>query len=156
MMKTKTFARTGTLAVISCAALAVLAGPASAASSPLTSPARSTAPAAPSRTDSCDNQDPSGNTDGETVRSTTAGSASIDLRYSPSAQCAWGRVFGNIGTAVWVDRSTDGGRTWQGRLGQTTITSGTDAHTTEWDDHGVVVRACADDNNGHIHCTDWY
>ena len=157
-MKTKTFAHTAALAAVSCAVLAAFAGPASAAVSTMTSPTPSTATAvaAPARYNSCDNQDPSGNTDGETVRTATAGSASVELRYSPSAQCGWGRVFGNPGTSVWVDRSTDGGSTWQGKLGQATITSGTDAHTSEFDDHGVLVRACADDGNGHIRCTGWY
>ncbi|MEY9926289.1 hypothetical protein ABH926_000911 [Catenulispora sp. GP43] len=156
-MKTKTLAYTGTLAAVSCAALAVLAGPASAAVPTMASPAApSIATAAPARADSCDNGDPSGNTDAVTVRTATAGSATVELRYSPGIQCAWGRVFGKAGTSVWVDRSTDGGSTWQGRLGLATITSGTDAHTTEFDDHGVLVRACADAGNGDIHCTGWY
>lgn len=147
-MKTKNFARAGALAVISCAALATLTSPA---------PAFAAATAAvPARFASCDNQDPGGNTDAQTVRTATAGSASVELRYSPSVQCAWGRVFGKLGTSVWVDRSTDGGATWQGKLGEATITSGTDAHTPEFDDHGVLVRACADDHNGNIHCTGWY
>ncbi|MFE7757727.1 hypothetical protein [Streptomyces sp. NPDC057429] len=49
--------------------------------------------------------------------------ASVELRYSPSAQCGWGRVFGNPGTTVWVDRSSDGGSTWQGKLGEVAITT---------------------------------
>src|SRR3712207_3084948 len=48
----------------------------------------------------------------------------VKLRYSSSARCAWGWIGvsdeGSPGYAeahVWVDRSRDGGRTWEGPLG---------------------------------------
>jgi hypothetical protein len=54
--------------------------------------------------------------------------------------------------------SFDGGASWQGLLGLTSIAGGTDAHTVEFDDAGVLMRACANDggNTGTTHCTDWY
>lgn len=49
----------------------------------------------------------------------------ISLRYSSETGCAWGLIsdlgqaaeVGGMWGYIWLDRSTDGGRTWQGKLG---------------------------------------
>ncbi|MDD9381362.1 DUF2690 domain-containing protein [Streptomyces sp. ZAF1911] len=82
----------------------------------------------------------------------------IELRYSTSSRCAWGRITtADPGDQVWVDRSSDGGRTWAGPWGVTTVQSGTDTHTPAYNDAGYKMRACAkNDSTGHVHCTGWY
>ncbi|WP_279616892.1 hypothetical protein [Streptomyces caeruleatus] len=42
-------------------------------------------------------------------------------------------------------------------LGFTTITSGNDAYTTQWNDAGLVMRACGTNGpGGAIECTGWF
>lgn len=85
-------------------------------------------------------------------------SITIELRYSTSSRCAWGRITtADPGDKVWVDRSTTGGRTWTGPLGTTTVQTGSDTHTAAYNDAGYVMRACAwNDSTGNVHCTGWY
>ncbi|MCJ0870682.1 DUF2690 domain-containing protein [Streptomyces sp. AP-93] len=82
----------------------------------------------------------------------------IELRYSTSSRCAWGRITNaDPGDKVWVDRSTTGGTTWNGPLGMTTVQFGTDTHTPAYNDAGYKMRACAwNDSTGLVRCTGWY
>jgi hypothetical protein len=81
----------------------------------------------------------------------------IELRYSTSTRCAWGRITNaRVGDAVWTDRSYDGGRTWE-KLPEVKVTSGTDTHTASYYDGGHLMRACAwNHSTGHRNCTGWY
>ncbi|MFF0431456.1 DUF2690 domain-containing protein [Streptomyces sp. NPDC004327] len=91
-------------------------------------------------------------------RTAMVDSIHIELRYSTSSRCAWGRITtADPGDKVWVDRSTDGGRTWTGPMGMTTVQTGSDTHTPAYDDAGYVMRACAwNDTTGTTRCTSWY
>ncbi|MCX5407363.1 YjfA family protein [Streptomyces sp. NBC_00335] len=82
----------------------------------------------------------------------------IELRYSTSSRCAWGRITNaDPGDQVWVDRSSNGGTTWAGPWGVTTVQSGTDTHTPAYNDAGYKMRACAkNDSTGTVRCTGWY
>jgi len=85
----------------------------------------------------------------------------FELRYNGSGNstCAWGRVTnGSVGMHVWVDRSHDGGRTWEPQLGWRQIDAGTSVHTEAWRDaNGYLMRACGDSGyNTAITCTGWY
>jgi len=93
----------------------------------------------------------------KTVHSNTVHGRKIELRANGSETCAWGRITGGqVGDEVWVDRSTDGGRTWQ-QLGYTKITSGTDAFTPAYDDVNKKMRACGKAGNRvEIACSIWW
>ncbi|MER7521082.1 DUF2690 domain-containing protein [Streptomyces sp. NPDC126499] len=98
-----------------------------------------------------------------TSNATTPRTASVDgirieLRYSTSSRCAWGRITAaDPGDKVWVDRSSNGGASWTGPLGMTTVQYGSDTHTPAYNDAGYVMRACAwNDSTGNIRCTGWY
>ncbi|MGA5552794.1 hypothetical protein [Streptomyces pseudogriseolus] len=82
----------------------------------------------------------------------------VELRCNGTTACAWGGVSGGtVGDEVWVDRSSDGGETWEPVLGHTTVTSGGDAYTTQWMDDGLVMRACGTNGKGGtVACTGWY
>ncbi|MFG3343692.1 DUF2690 domain-containing protein [Streptomyces sp. NPDC048018] len=82
----------------------------------------------------------------------------IELRYSTSSRCAWGRItHADPGDKVWVDRSSNGGSSWEGPLGMTTVQTGSDTHTPAYNDAGYTMRACAwNDTTGNIRCTGWY
>ncbi|MFJ3903747.1 DUF2690 domain-containing protein [Streptomyces sp. NPDC090025] len=106
---------------------------------------------------------PSGALACSTANATSPRTASVDgirieLRYSTSSRCAWGRITNaDPGDKVWVDRSTDGGGTWTGPLGMTSVSTGSDVYTPAFDDAGKVMRACAwNDTTGNIRCTGWY
>lgn len=96
--------------------------------------------------------------DAWTAKSTTLFGRTIELRYNSTTACAWGRIVGGtIGDEIWVDRSGDGGDNWDPMLGYTSVTSGGDAHTTQWNDNGLVMRACGTNGRGgSIACTDWF
>ncbi|MEV2232787.1 NlpC/P60 family protein [Streptomyces phaeochromogenes] len=93
-----------------------------------------------------------------TAKSTTVFGRTVELRYNGTTECAWGRITGGApGDEIWVDRSADGGATWSPMLGFTTITSGNDAYTTQWNDAGLVMRACGTNGpGGAIACTGWF
>ncbi|QNP74210.1 C40 family peptidase [Streptomyces roseirectus] len=82
----------------------------------------------------------------------------IELRYSDSTECGWGRISrGGVGDHIWVDRSADGGAHWESQLGHTTITDGQDVHTVQWRDSGVVMRACGSvAGQPDVVCTTWF
>ncbi|MFG2618919.1 DUF2690 domain-containing protein [Streptomyces sp. NPDC048507] len=93
-----------------------------------------------------------------TKKTATVDSIHIELRYSPSTRCAWGRIYtADPGDKVWVDRSSNGGSTWTGPMGMTTVQSGSDTHTGAYNDAGFVMRACGwNDTTGTTRCTGWY
>ncbi|MBZ4318783.1 DUF2690 domain-containing protein [Streptomyces huiliensis] len=93
-----------------------------------------------------------------TAKTATVDSIHIELRYSKSSRCAWGRITAaDPGDKVWVDRSSNGGSSWDGPLGMTTVQSGSDTHTPAFNDAGYVMRACGwNDSTGNLRCTGWY
>lgn len=103
-----------------------------------------------------------GNNNGITQYTAFGGAGQgFELRRNGSGDstCVWGRIVGgNPGMHVWIDRSNDGGRTWQGHLGEATISSGGSVWTEPFADHnGQVARACGDSgSNTAIVCTGWY
>ncbi|MFI6486614.1 glycosyl hydrolase [Streptomyces sp. NPDC050564] len=102
------------------------------------------------------------NNNGRTVQEAIgARGQGIELRVNGSGDgpCAWGRiVVGAVGMHVWVDRSSDGGRTWEPQLGRREIESGGSVWTEVWRSrNGQLMRACGDSGyNTTIHCTKWY
>lgn len=118
----------------------------------------------------CDGLDPAAYvSDPSTPASNALGGTFIDLRYSPSWQCAWGRVsIAYTGGEVWVDRSSDRGNTWEPQLGFNNQLQRGDplangqgywynGYTTMWDDQGVMMRACGRAYvDGYIVCTAWF
>lgn len=85
----------------------------------------------------------------------TAGS--VTLRYAPGTRCAWAVATGGAINPVYIDRSSDGGRTWQGWLGQRTLGSSMSTYTGVFNDsYPYVVRACTQGFSPTYHCTVWY
>lgn len=81
----------------------------------------------------------------------------VELRYYPSARCGWALVTGGAVNEVWIDRSSDGGLTWVGHLGDRSIHIGNSSTYTGVynDSYPYVMRACAV-GVGPVHCTGWY
>jgi glycosyl hydrolase family 76 len=85
----------------------------------------------------------------------------IVLHVSDVDGMAWGSVDnGTTGNAVWLDRSIDGGRTWEGLLGKASVPStwtGTRTLMYNISDprnhRRGLIRACGD--AGAVGCTDW-
>jgi predicted alpha-1,6-mannanase (GH76 family) len=83
------------------------------------------------------------------------------LHVSDVDGMAWGSVDNGVtGDAVWLDRSWDGGRTWDGLLGKASIPSTwTGTRTVMYNisdprnHHRGLVRACGDAQG--VACTDW-
>lgn len=108
-------------------------------------------------------------------------SGKVTLRYSSETGCMWGLI-SDLGTAadnglqvgeVWLDRSTNGGATWQGKLGD--INTGGNKRSTYTGTYNTIgynaVRACGvnmynvapvlDPRSGTpswgpIYCTGWF
>ena len=86
----------------------------------------------------------------------------IELHVDDVLGMAWGSIdTGQLNDSIWLDRSWDGGNTWDGLLGQAWIPSGwTGTRTLMYnmydpDDHArAVVRACGD-ASGQVTCTSW-
>lgn len=83
------------------------------------------------------------------VGSVASGSAEIKLRYSSTYKCAWGWIGEPDDDGfVWVDRSTDGGITWEsGRADEVEIADRTESTFTRSYAIGIPtpwnrVRAC--------------
>jgi hypothetical protein len=87
----------------------------------------------------------------------TWGGRKIELRANTSQVCAWGRITSaGVGDLVWVDRSYDGGRTWQ-QLGITQVAWGNSVYTPAYNDVGRVMRACAKTIvDPDVVCTGWW
>lgn len=85
----------------------------------------------------------------------------IVLHVSDADGMAWASIDdGTTGNAVWLDRSWDGGATWEGLLGKASIPSTwTGTRTLMHNISDVphhrrgIVRACGDANG--VACTDW-
>ncbi|MCX5264687.1 NlpC/P60 family protein [Streptomyces sp. NBC_00199] len=107
---------------------------------------------------SCGDGTPPDSAGAWSAKSATVFGRTVELRYNSTTACAWGRIVGGtVGDEIWVDRSNDGGDTWEPMLGYTTVTSGGDAYTTQWNDNGLVMRACGTNGKGgSIVCTGWF
>jgi predicted alpha-1,6-mannanase (GH76 family) len=77
---------------------------------------------------------------------------------------AWATLeFGKAGDEVWLDRSFDGGRTWEGRVGAATVPAGATGRRTaqfnvdHWAANGVgALRACGKaGDRPELTCTAW-
>ncbi|KAH8879954.1 family 76 glycoside hydrolase [Thozetella sp. PMI_491] len=85
----------------------------------------------------------------------------VRLHISDTDAMGWGSIdAGTLNDAVWLDRSWDGGATWDGLLGKAAIPSGwTGTRTLMYnladpDNHRRgMLRACGDASG--IACTDW-
>ncbi|MCQ8828708.1 glycosyl hydrolase [Streptomyces malaysiensis] len=89
-----------------------------------------------------------------TVANASTHSRGIELRYNGA--CAWGRIFGSPGDLVWVDRSFDGGRTWE-QLSVTKINTGGSNFTDAFNNRGNLMRACGKAGNfPEVACTTWW
>lgn len=112
----------------------------------------------------CDGRDPA-LAPGERVPVTaTVWGRQILLHLNDTDAMAWGSVEnGNPGDQVWLDRSFDGGRGWEGLLGQTSIPSGQRGWRTaqfnndNWAGRGVgALRACGKaGDRPEVACTAW-
>ena len=97
-----------------------------------------------------------------TIATAYVRSRGIELRANTppnrNQQCAWGRIVnGSPGDRVWVDRSWDGGNTWE-QLGVETILTGGSKHTQAWNDAYKRMRACghAAGYPSDVACTTWW
>ncbi|MEU5088432.1 DUF2690 domain-containing protein [Streptomyces sp. NPDC021356] len=94
-----------------------------------------------------------------TAKTATVGKIRIELRYSTSTRCAWGRITNaHPDDLVWTERSyTKDHKSWE-VLDKTEVKSGTDTHTASRYDGGVWMRACAWDGSHTqaTNCTGWY
>ncbi len=108
---------------------------------------------------SCDGGQPIA-TDTITAKSSTYGSIIVELRYSPSYACAWGRIRGGrVGDGVFVSRQVNGNpNDVEYDIGSANITSGSDVYTAWFDDDGQKMSACAkNDSTQTVYtCTGWY
>ena len=112
----------------------------------------------------CDGRDPA-LAPGERVPVTaTVWGRQIVLHLNDNDAMGWGSVEnGNPGDRVWLDRSFDGGRGWEGLLGQTAIPAGrrgwrtTQFNNDDWANRGVgALRACGKaGDRPEIACTAW-
>jgi hypothetical protein len=113
----------------------------------------------------------------ETASVYTESGTKITLRYSSSYGCAWGLLSGapylgwpagpgETSVDIWLDRSADGGASWQGPLGE--IGTGGTRPSTYTGTFNMAnynaIRACGRDYNGNafygqygpFHCTPWF
>jgi hypothetical protein len=106
----------------------------------------------------CDGKSPANITDATTARTAT-GEVTMQLRFSGSWQCGWAKLInGHPGSQLWVDRTSDGGKTWQPWLGLTQVHSGTSNFTAMYDDTSHdLLRACGNwAHTGPTVCTTWF
>jgi predicted alpha-1,6-mannanase (GH76 family) len=112
-----------------------------------------------------DNRDPARARGDRAAAVSTVWSRRITLHLSDPDNAAWASVDdGDSGDEVWLDRSFDGGVTWNGHVGKTKIPSGGRSWRTMMysvDDvarHGVgAMRACGKaGNRAEVTCTPWY
>ena len=109
----------------------------------------------------CDTRDPSlaksGDVPGRRTRPTTAGV--IELHVSDTDGMAWASIdSGQADDSVWLDRSWDGGATWDGLLGKASIPSTwTGTRTLMYNLYDpanhrrAVLRACGDAAGRGLH-----
>ncbi|MET8152139.1 glycoside hydrolase family 76 protein [Actinoplanes sp. NPDC049668] len=111
---------------------------------------------------SCDTRDPStARQDTFPVPDRIQNGRRISLHLSAADAMAWGSIdLGAVGDAVWLDRTWDGGATWDGLLGKAAVPgTWTGTRTLMYnlaDPAGHrrgMIRACGD--AAGIQCTDW-
>jgi predicted alpha-1,6-mannanase (GH76 family) len=92
---------------------------------------------------------------------------SIKLHISDPDNMGWASIEnGDPGDQVWLDKSTDGGANWEGRVGKTSIPDGGRSWRTQmWGIDGApvnelywgVLRACGKaGNRDEVSCTPWF
>jgi hypothetical protein len=110
----------------------------------------------------CDTRDPSlSRQDTFPVADRTPNGRRISLHLSDADAMAWGSIDnGTAGDSVWVDRTWDGGATWEGLLGQASIPgTWTGTRTLMYNladpsnHRRGMIRACGD--AAGVQCTDW-
>ncbi|MCY1145037.1 hypothetical protein OWR29_44160 [Actinoplanes sp. Pm04-4] len=113
----------------------------------------------PSPAQAADNCTTSG---AHTIATVFTRSRGIELRANTvsnrNLQCAWGRIVnGSPGDRVWVDRSWDGGNTWE-QLSIKTIQTGGSIPTEPYNDAYKRMRACghAAGYPSDVVCTIWW
>lgn len=129
------------------------------------SPASPAAAAAPVCVLACDTLDPSrARQESFPVPDRKLGGRSLRLHVSDADDMAWAGIDDGVrGDSVWLDRSWDGGATWEGLLGRASIpgaSTGTRTlmyNLTDPRNHRRgLVRACGDVGAaGGVGCTDW-
>ncbi|WP_051707532.1 MULTISPECIES: glycoside hydrolase family 76 protein [unclassified Streptomyces] len=147
-------------------ALAMVLG---AALTPLTSTTATAADTATTATicnTYCDARDPASSPGDRASVTASIYGRSLVLHFDDSDAMGWASLEnGSPGDEVWLDRSLDGGRTWNSgsKLGDTTVPAGQRGRRTlmynvdDWNNHGVgALRACGKaGDRGEIACTAW-
>ena len=78
----------------------------------------------------------------------------VELRYNSAARCVWALYNGGKEAKVYIDRSRNGGATWDGWLGTQGPSKST--YTGVYNDYSPYAsRACAS-YAGRFYCTGWY
>ncbi|MFF1920578.1 glycoside hydrolase family 76 protein [Streptomyces sp. NPDC058221] len=113
----------------------------------------------------CDARDPALSTEDRVAVGATVSERSIELHFDDAAAMGWASIDnGGADDRVWLDRSMDGGRTWDSgsRLGDTAVPAGGQGWRTqmynvdEWNTQGVgALRACGQPAGGAVACTPW-
>ncbi|MBU2662650.1 hypothetical protein KOI35_03945 [Actinoplanes bogorensis] len=110
----------------------------------------------------CDQLDPSrAQQDTFPVPDKTQNGRRISLHLSDADAMAWGSIDnGGAGDSIWLDRTFDGGATWDGLLGKASIPSSwTGTRTLMYNlsdpshHRRGMIRACGD--AAGVQCTDW-
>jgi len=111
-----------------------------------------------------DGNDPQGASGGRVAASSEVWGRRIELHLSDADGAGWASIEnGEAKDEAWLDRSFDGGKTWDGRVGKTKIPSGQHAWRTlmyEIDAPAKrlvgALRACGKaSDRGEIACTSW-
>lgn len=111
---------------------------------------------------SCDGYDPNAvswdsGPDSDEATS-VSGTAGVGIRSGKKngQWYAWARGSTHAKAAIWIDRSTDGGRTWDGTRGYTRLEGGETSWTpmSYWP-NGTHIRACIDVEGVELACTSW-
>ncbi|QTI43001.1 hypothetical protein JYK04_00762 [Streptomyces nojiriensis] len=111
---------------------------------------------------SCDGYDPNtvswdSGPDTDSSQSVT-GTATVHLRSGKKngQWYAWAKGTTQAKAGIWIDRSTDGGRTWDGMRGYIHLEGGEGNYTamSYWPD-GTHIRACINVEGVALKCTGW-
>ncbi|GAB3439887.1 glycoside hydrolase family 76 protein [Actinophytocola sediminis] len=112
----------------------------------------------------CDARDPALATGDRTPVSAGLSGRTLVLHLGDGDPMGWAAIDqSRPGDEVWLDRSFDGGATWEGRLGATTAPAGVGGWRTQmynnddWANRGVgALRACGRAvDTGAVGCTQW-
>ncbi|MEU3733866.1 glycoside hydrolase family 76 protein [Streptomyces sp. NPDC033538] len=113
----------------------------------------------------CDGRDPALSPQDRVPVTAAVSSRSIALHFDDADAMGWASIDnGAPGDRVWLDRSMDGGLTWESgsRLGDTSVPDGGRGRRTQmynvddWSSQGVgALRACGQPAGGAIACTPW-